>query len=378
MLKGIKVRLYPNKTQEIEFNKLLGSYRFVYNRCLSLKKEKYDLDKTNFTLKELGLYFHNTLTKDPDFFWLKEHNTKVLKQSIIDMLFAYDLFFKGKGKVGFPKFKSKHDRFLSCRFPLDAISKRNVYSDNKVTLSSIKNIKFRCSKRYSNLLYENKSCIKSATLTKKPSGKYFLSFLVDSPQTKSKPTSNKSVGIDLGIKTLITLSDGTTIDNPKWLRKQEHVIKKLQRRLSKKKIGSNNRNKARLHLARKHESITNKRNGYLHEITTKLINENQVICMESLNVKGMTKNRMLSKSIQDLGLYELRRQLSYKSIWFGRSLVFVDRWFPSSKLCSSCGAKKKDITLRDRVYSCNNCGHNIDRDLNASINIHTEGIRKIS
>lgn len=375
MLKAIKVRLYPNKEQEVSINKLLGCYRFVYNNCLALKKEAYDEDKTNLNLTYLGKYFHNNLTKNPDYEWLNEQNTKVLKQAIINMLDAYKLFFKGKGKVGFPKFKSKGDSKLSCRFPIEAISKRNNYSTNKLSLANIRNIKFKCSKRYINYLTKNKEGIKSATLSKTASGNYFLSILIDGENDKKVGISNKSVGIDLGIKTLLTLSNGEIIENPKWIKNSEKQIKKLSRQLAKKKKGSNNRYKAKTRLAKAHEKVANKRRNNLHEITSKIINENQVIVLEDLNVSGMVKNRKLSKAISDLGLYELRRQFEYKSNWYGRELVFVSRWFPSSKLCSDCGDKNDNLRLSDRTYVCTSCGCVKDRDLNASVNILSEGLR---
>lgn len=374
MLKVVKIRLYPNKTQTLKINSLLGCYRFVYNQCLAFKKIRYENEKLNTILSDLGKYFHRQLRNEYD--WLKEHNTKVLKQSIINLEQAYSNFFKQKGK-GFPKFKSKHSE-QRCRFPQGAVS-LNTFDETSCRLNltkTIKGLKFECSDRDKEYLYKNKSGIKSVTIIKTKTGKYFASILIDGDLNKvvCEPT-NDSIGIDLGIKSLLTFSNGSFIENPKWIRSNENQLKKLQRQLSKKVKGSNNRNKARLRLAKKHEKIKNQKIDFLHNITSKIINENQVIIMEDLNVSGMLRNHKLSKSISELGLYELRRQLEYKSKWYDRDLVFVDGWFPSSKTCSCCGCKNDILKLSDREFICDECGLVINRDENAAINIENEGMR---
>jgi putative transposase len=372
MLKAIKIRLYLNNEQANIINRLIGSYRFVYNQCLDYKKLNYENDKKNTSLSDLGHYFHGYLRSEYD--WLKEHNTKVLRQSIINLEVAYKNFFKQH--KGFPKFKSKHDE-QKVRFPQDAISVNTfdeVYSRLNLT-KTIKELKFECSDRDRQYLYKNKQGIKSVTITKTKSGKYFASILIDGDLLRTVNQSNKTVGIDLGIKTLLTFSNGETIDNPKWIKTNEKKLKKIQKKLSRKVKGSKNRNKVRLKLARLHEKIRNQKLDFLHNITTKIINENQVIFLEDLNVSGMMKNHKLSKSIQELGLYEIRRQLEYKSKWYGRELIFVNRWFPSSKICCECGWKNNDLTLNDRKFICKECGNIIDRDMNAAINIQHEGMR---
>lgn len=377
MLKAIKIRLYPNKTQEVYIGKLLGSYRFVYNQCLSLKKEKYIEDKTNLKLTELGQYFHNDLTKNEEYKWLNEHNTKVLKQSIITMLDAYKRFFVNG--AGFPKFKSKHDK-QSCRFPLEAISKRNDYLSNRLTLTSdLKNVKFSCSDKYTKYLDKYKDGIKSATLSKSKSGKYFLSILVNSDEIikENKPHID-FIGLDLGIKDFIITSEGKTYENIKIKRNNDKKLVKLNRLLSRKQKGSKNKNKARIKLARFHEKLNNKKENYLHSVTNQLLNENQVIVIESLNVKGMMQNHKLAKSIQELSLYRFKEMLIYKSDWYGNSIVEIDRFYPSSKLCSVCGYKKDDLTLKDRKWACPDCGSIHNRDVNAAINILNEGKRLLN
>ena len=374
MLRAIKLRLYPNKTQQIYISKLLGSYRFIFNQCLDLKKKKYDED-INFGLKDLGTFFHQDLTKQIEYEWLKEHNTKVLKQAIVNLLDAYKNFFKKKS--GFPKFKSKHDNKLSCRFPVDAISKLNDYQTNRLTLTKqIKDIKFKSSTKYKNYLSKHKENIKSATLSKTKSGNYFLSILVDGDlMNQLSEPKNKLIGIDLGIKDFIISSEGTKYENLKIKRSNKHKIAKLHRELSKKQKGSSNKNKSRIKLARFYEKLNNKKENYLHHVSNQLVNENQIIAIESLNVKGMMKNHKLARSIQELSLFKFKEMLRYKSEWYNRDLIEIDQWFPSSKLCHCCGWKNKELTLKDREWICQECGVIHDRDINAAINIKNEGLR---
>lgn len=375
MLKAIKIRLYPNKDQQIYINKLLGSYRFVYNKCLELKKEKYLEDKSNLALKELGYYFHNKLTKTEEFNWLNDHNTKVLKQSILNLMEAYKRFFINGN--GFPKFKSKSDNILSCRFPVDAISNRNNYLSNKLTLTKeLKNVRFKTSKEYKQQLANNKENIKSATLTKTKTGKYFLNILIDSKEIKVfKKPINEIIGIDLGIKDFVVTSEGEIFKNIKPARNNQKKISKLQKQLSKKKNGSNNKNKARIKLALFHEKLNNIKENYLHQVSNSLLNDSQVIVMENLNVLGMLKNHNLARSIQELSLGRFKEILKYKSEWSNRQIIEIDRFYPSSKLCNVCGYKYKTLNLSERSWVCPVCKTVHDRDLNAAINIRNEGIR---
>jgi putative transposase len=373
MLKAIKIRLYPTNEQRQVISSLLGSYRFIYNQCLNHKIQNYENDKTNISFYDLTKFFSSQLRNEFD--WLKQHNTKVLKQSIINLDIAYKNFIKLH--KGYPKFKTKSDD-QKARFPNEAISK-NPFDESSSRLNltkTIKDLKFECSDRDKNYLFKNKDKIKSITLIKTKSCNYYATILIDGDLLKSVDNPiNNSVGIDLGIKSLLTLSNGESIDNPKWIRSNERKLKKLQRQLSKKKKGSKNRNKARIRLAKLHEKIKNQKQDFIHNLTSKIINENQIIVLEDLNVKGMMKNHKLSKSIQELGLGEIRRQLEYKSNWYGRNLILVDRWYASSKICSCCGHKKDKLTLREREYKCEECGNVIDRDYNASINIEREGLR---
>jgi putative transposase len=372
MLRAVKIRLYPNKEQEKYISSLLGSYRFVYNQCLALKKEKYSEEGLNYGLKELGNFFHQNLTKNEEYSWLNEHNTKVLKQSVVNLLDSYKRFFVNGN--GFPKFKSKHDKQHSCRFPLEAISKRNNYLSYKLSLANIKNIKFSCSDKYVNYLTKYKDKIKSATLTKTKSNNYFLSILVDGDliKTLSKP-NNDFIGIDLGIKDFIIDSNGNSYENIKIIRSNENKLKKLHKRLSKKQKNSKNKEKARIKLAKYNEKLNNIKENYLHHVTNQLLNENQVIVMEDLNVKGMMKNHNLAKSIQELSLNRFKEMLTYKSKWYGRDIIEIDRFYPSSKLCNCCGYKNNELKLNDREWKCTSCNTIHNRDLNAAINIEKQG-----
>jgi putative transposase len=373
MLRAIKIRLYPNKTQEVYISKLLGSYRFVYNQCLALKKQVYVDNKSNYALKELGFFFHNELTKNPEYVWLQEHNTKVLKQSILTLMEAYKRFFVNGN--GFPKFKSRQDNQHSCRFPIDAISKKNDYSTFKLTLTSdLKDVKFGCSDKYANYLVKHKGNIRSATLTRTKSGKYFLSILVNGDLMKELPKpKNDIIGIDLGIKTFIVDSKGNEYENIKIKRNNEKRLTKLHRSLSKKEKGGKNRDKARIKLARFYEKLNNKKQQYLHDLSNKLLNENQVITMEDLNVSGMMQNHNLAKAIQELSLYDFKSKMLYKANWYNRYIIEVGRYFASSKLCHCCGYKNVNLTLNDREWICPKCGAKHNRDYNAAINIENEG-----
>jgi putative transposase len=375
MLRAVKIRLYPNKTQEVQINKLLGCCRVVYNQCLARKIESYKTENKTENLSSLGHWFHHDLINNPDFSWLKEQNTKVLKQSIMDMLDAYKNFFERH--TGYPKFKSKRDNKQSCRFEIGCISKRNNYLSYRLSLANIKNIKFKCSKLYSKYLQDNKPNIKSATLSKLPCGEYYLSILVDGCLIHKVKDTNNMVGIDLGVKDFVITSESEVFENLHFKKSEYKKIKKLQRQLSKKVKGSNNRNKARKKLARLYKTITNCKSNYLHKVSNSLIDENQVICMEDLNVKGMVKNHKLSDSISELNFGEFRRILEYKSIWYNRKLVFIDRFYPSSKRCNQCGYINKSLKLSDRQWTCPDCGSIIERDYNASLNILEEGQRII-
>ena len=377
MLRAVKIRLYPNKTQTGQFNKLLGCYRVVYNQCLARKINSYKENKVSENLSTLGHFVHHELLKDDNFIWLREQNTKVLKQAVNDMLSSYKNFFTQH--TGYPKFKSKKDNKQSCRFELGAISRRNDYTTYHLSLANIKNVKFKCNKKYAEYLQKHKQNIKQATLSKLPCGEFYLSILVDGDLThKGLKDTDNAVGIDLGVKDFVITSDGEIFDNLHFKKSQSNKIKRLQRQHSRKQKGSNNRNKARKRLAKIYKKINDKKQYHLHQVSNTLINENQVICMEDLNVKGMLRNHKLAGSIQEMNFGEFKRMLEYKAKWYSRKIVYVDRFYPSSKTCHNCGHINKQLKLSDRQWTCPKCGEVIERDYNAALNILDEGLRNLS
>lgn len=376
MLRAIKIRLYPNKEQEQKINKTFGCYRFVYNHMLALKQEAYKRDKTNLGLCELSKYLFDTLRKDEQYAWIKEENSQVLQQAIRQMLSAYSNFFKQHNC--FPKFKSKKDK-QSALFTSQAISKRNTFETRHISLTKpLKNIKFRCSDLYFRMLKKYNKNIRNATLSKSKSGKYFLSILVEMEDTELKrfEHTDKQVGIDLGVKDFVITSDGEVFENKHFLKKEEKKMKRLQRQLSRKVKGSNNREKQRVRIAKLFEKMINKKESYIHYVVNELLSRYDSIFMEDLNVKGLLNNHHLAKAIQDVGFYKFKEILSNKALVNDKQVVFVDRFYPSSKTCSVCGYNKDDLKLSDREWICPNCGTKHDRDINAAMNILIEG-RKI-
>ena len=375
MLKSIKIRIYPDAVQKQFISKQLGCCRFIYNKLLYYKKIQYEQNKQKVSLSQLGKYLTN-LKNQKDYLFLNNVYSVCLQQSMQDLIKAYDNFFKLN--KGYPKFKSKKDTIQSCRFINNIFKCKKKINGNMITLiKQLQNILFKCSKKDEIYLNHNEKYIHSVTLTKTSTNKYYLSICIDY-NIIQKEKLDTVIGLDLGIKDFIVDSNGNRYENKHFHKNQENKLKKLNKQLSKKQKGSNNRNKARIKLAKVYEKITNQRNTYLHQITSKLVNENQVICIEDLNVKGMMSNHKLSKSIQDLSLYEFRRQLEYKCRWYGRQLIIIDRFYPSSKTCHNCGYIYKDLKLNEREWICPHCGKVIDRDYNASLNILDEGLKQIN
>ena len=375
MLRAVKIRLYPNKTQEQTLNKVLGCYRFVYNQMLAQKQNAYKTDKTNLKVTDLSRWFHGTLLKDEQYAWLKEQNTKVMKQAIRQMDGAYQKFFKQHNR--FPKFKTKKNK-QSALFPYEAISKQNTFETRHISLTTpLKNIKFRCSDLYFSRLQKYSKNIRSATLSKTKSGNFFLSILIEMEDTELKrfKHTNGQVGIDLGVKDFVITSDGEVFENKYFFNKEEKQMKKLQRQLSKKVKGSNNRKKAQVRIAKLFEQITNKKDAYINYVVNELLARFDTVFMENLNVQGMLRNHHLAKAIQDVGFYKFKETLVNKAHVNNKQVVFINRFYPSSKTCSVCGYKKQDLRLSDREWVCPKCGTKHDRDINAAVNILLEGQR---
>ena len=356
MLKGLKYRLYPTNSQKELIAKHIGSSRFVYNLALETKNTAYLGSKHNFSPFDLIKQLPD-LKKECE--WLKEVNSQSLQQSIQNMDIAFKKFFKG---AGFPKFKSKHRGKQSFSIPQNVIVENNLLIIPKFK-EGINIVLHR----------EIKGTIKSATISVTPTGKYFISILVDTNTeipTKAPITENATIGIDLGIKDFAITSDGEVFENPKNLRKAQSKLKYIQRKYSKNK---GKRTKQRLALL--HEKVVNKRKDFLHKISTKLIRENQTICLEDLAVSNMVKNHNLSQAISDVSWSTFVTMLEYKADWYGKNILRIGRFAPSSKTCSCCGTINKELTLKDREWTCGRCSTVLDRDVNASINIKSFALK---
>lgn len=352
MLKAYKYRIYPDAEQMQFFAKCFGCVRFVYNRMLSDRIEHYNLT---------GKSLNNTPAQyKSEFTWLKEVDSLALANAQMNLNTAYRNFFRNKSN-GFPKFKSKKTNNFSYT---TNNQKGTVYIENGcIKLPKLKSpVKIRQHRSFEGV-------IKSCTISKAPSGKYHISILVET-EIQKLPASDMRVGIDVGIKDFAVLSNGESYKNPKHLRKSEKRLAKLQRDLSRKQIGSSNRNKARIKVAKLHEKIANQRMDFLHKKSTEIIRENQAIVIEDLKVKNLMKNHNLAKSIAEVSWSRFREMLDYKSRWYGRELIIAPPDYPSSQLCSDCGnrsSQTKDLACR--VYVCPECGLEIDRDYNASLNL---------
>ena len=372
MEKAFKYRIYPNKEQEVLIQKTFGCVRFVYNYYLDKRIKAYKENKTSLNYYDCCKDLTN-LKKE--FEWLREPDNHSLQKSLKNLDNAYQKFYKEH--TNFPKFKSKktHKRsYTTSNFLANKKDYTIQFQNNHIKLPKLGWIKTRDKQI-------PQGHILNATISQDSSGKYYCSLCCTDVVINPLPKTNNQVGIDLGIKDFAITSDGVKYNNPKYLQQSLNKLKKLQRALSRKSRGSSNWNKTRIKVARMYEKITNQRQDFLQKLSTELIGENDVICIEDLSVSEMIQDNKkdMRRNIADVSWSEFTRQLQYKSDWYGRKLIKVDRYFASSQTCSCCGEKfpiTKDLSVRKWI--CPNCKSVLDRDINAATNILNEGIKQIA
>lgn len=357
MNKAYKFRLYPTKEQTIMFSKTFGCVRFIYNKMLGDKISHYEQTK-----KKLN----NTPAQyKSEFEWLKEVDSLALANAQMNLQTAYNNFFRSP-KVGFPKFKSKHKN-------QDSYTTNNQKGSIRIEHGKIKLPKIGLVKMNKHREIPDDYKLKSVTISKTPTGKYFVSLLFEYEEMVGHIEPINVVGLDFSMKELFVSSDGEFAKYPKYYRQSLDKLRKESRKLSKCQKGSSNRNKQRIKVAKLHEKVANQRKDFLHKLSRKITNSYDAVCIEDLNMKGMSQALHFGKSVADNGWGMFVNQLFYKLSEEGKQLVKIDKWFPSSKLCSCCGTVKEKLSLSERVYSCE-CGFVEDRDINAAINIKNQGM----
>lgn len=376
MKKAYKYELYPNEEQKELFAQYFGSTRFVFNWALDFKKKLYESEKKSISAAKLNVEL-TKFKKQPEYEWLDDICVAPLQMAIRNCDTAFQNFFrrvKQGGTPGFPKFKSKHDSSQSMQYP----SGVKVNFDTKqITLPTFSK-KVGTVRMGKGRNFEGD--IKTCTCSKTSTGRYYISILVEDNKPEVTSTiiePELTLGIDMGLKDYIIDSDGNKVDNPRFFRNNEKRLAVAQRQLSRKQKGSKRRAKAKLKVAKIYERIRNHRENFIHQLTSKLVSENQATTyvLETLDVKDMQKNHRLAKSIGDASWYEFTRCLEYKAKWNGKNVIKIDRFEPSSKTCHVCGHVKDKLNLSQRTWTCTNCNTKHDRDINAAINIKQMGLR---
>ena len=363
MFKAFKYRLYPTASQAEKINQNIGCARFVYNHLLD------DRIKVYKETKQRSKKTYSILKDEHEF--LKKADSRALKHAQANLDESYEKFFK-EHLAGFPKFKAKH----KCRWSYTTDNNRDAirFDGNRLKLPKVGYVKVVEHRQHEGRII-------SATISHERSGEYYASVMCEVEYPEPLPITDKVIGIDLGLHDFIVCSDGERVEAPKYVRKSEQRLARIQRAFSRTQKGSNGHEKARLKVARCHQKIKNQRNDFLQKLSTKLIRDNQAICLEDLSVKGMERNKNLAKSVTDASFSRFVFMLEYKAEWYGREIIKIDRFYPSTQLCSGCGYKNESIKglsgLKFREWTCPECGEVHDRDLNAARNILKEGLKSI-
>ena len=363
MEKAFKYRIYPNKHQRELIHKTFGCTRYVYNYFLNLKNQRFNYNGTSMTFYEMCKLLTKLKQKEE---WLKEPDKDALQKSLKSLDAAYINFYKSRTQ--FPRYKSKKNRYQSYK---TSCSNNNIRFNGKhIKLPKLGSVKVKDKRIPSGRIL-------NATISQEPNGHYYCSLCCTDLEIPQYHKTEKKIGIDLGIVDFATFSDGSKIENPRFYEKSERKLAKLQRSLSRKTIGGANWNKARVKVAKLQKHISNQRNDFLHKLTTNIVKDYDEIAIEDLNVKSMQETgfHIRNKRIMDVSWAEFRRQLTYKSSWYGKDLVVVNRYYPSSQICYVCNRRDGKKLENIRHWVCPNCGSKLNRDINAAINILNEGIK---